>query len=71
VIGIAGWAVIFTLLVVWQGFALADPVDSWPAISEMLRTVTHRAIGRWILFSVWLWAGWHIFVRGWRFFFRI
>jgi hypothetical protein len=26
--------------------------------------------GRWVLFALWLWFGWHFFVRGWRFLLR-
>lgn len=24
-------------------------------------------VGRWALFGLWLWFGWHTFVRGWHF----
>jgi len=27
-------------------------------------------VGRWALFALWLWAGWHFFVRGWHFLLR-
>jgi hypothetical protein len=28
------------------------------------------ALGRAILFGLWLWLGWHVFIRGWTFFLR-
>jgi hypothetical protein len=27
-------------------------------------------LGRVLLFALWLWLGWHLFVRGWSFFLR-
>jgi hypothetical protein len=27
-------------------------------------------IGRWALFALWLWAGWHLFIRRWLFLLR-
>jgi hypothetical protein len=27
-------------------------------------------VGRWALFALWLWVGWHIFIRGWHFLLR-
>jgi hypothetical protein len=27
-------------------------------------------VGRWAVFALWLWFGWHLFVRGWHFFLR-
>jgi hypothetical protein len=27
-------------------------------------------LGRVVLFGLWLWLGWHLFIRGWRFFLR-
>ena len=68
--GIAVWAALFALLLGYQGFALVRDDDRWPAFSDVLRTVTKYPAGRWILFAVWLWLGWHLFVRGWRFFLR-
>ena len=36
----------------------------------MLRTVTRPLPGRLVLFGLWLWVGWHLFIRGWNFFLR-
>ena len=49
---------------------LADQHDRWPTFSDVIRTIMHHAVGRWVLFALWLWLGWHFFVRGWRFFLR-
>jgi hypothetical protein len=32
--------------------------------------VTRYPLGRWALFALWLWWGWHTFVRGWHFLLR-
>ena len=69
-IALAGWAVLIAAVLVWEGLGLVKPHDRWPTFSDMLRKVTHTAPGRWMLFGVWLWLGWHLFVRGWRFFLR-
>jgi len=68
--GVAVWAALFALLLGYQGFALVRDDDRWPAFSEVMRTVMRYPLGRWILFALWLWFGWHLFVRGWRFFLR-
>jgi len=69
-IGIIGWAVLAAAILVWEGIGIVRTGDSWPTLSGMLRTVTQTAPGRWIVFALWLWLGWHLFVRGWRFFLR-
>jgi hypothetical protein len=68
--GVAVWAALFALLLGYQGFALVRDDDRWPAFSDVMRTVMRYPVGRWILFALWLWFGWHLFVRGWRFFLR-
>jgi hypothetical protein len=70
VIALVGYGVIVGLLMAWQAVGLLAPNDSWPTLSDMLRRTTHHLVGRWILFGLWLWLGWHLFVRGWRFFLR-
>lgn len=70
VIGLIGWGVIIGALLVWEGLGLVYDHGRWPTLSDMLRTVTATVPGRWILFALWLWAGWHMFVRGWQFFLR-
>lgn len=70
VIGVVGWVVIMGALLAWEGLGLARVGDGWPTISDMLRTVNRSTAGRWLLFALWLWLGWHLFVRGWQFFLR-
>jgi Family of unknown function (DUF6186) len=68
--GLIGWAVVMGILLAYQGLCLVRPNDEWPAFSDLLRAVMRYPTGRWVLFGVWLWSGWHFFVRGWRFFLR-
>jgi hypothetical protein len=69
-IGFIGWFVLLGALMAWEGIGLVREGDAWPTFSEMLRTITRHSPGRWILFGLWLWIGWHFFVTGWRFFLR-
>ncbi len=69
-VGLIGWAVIVGVLLVWEGIGLVYGRDRWPTFSDMVRVATRTVPGRWILFALWLWLGWHMFVRGWRFFLR-
>ncbi|HEX9234878.1 MAG TPA: DUF6186 family protein [Actinomycetota bacterium] len=68
--GVAVWGLLFALLFAYQGFTLVHNNDRWPALSDVLGTVMRSPAGRWVLFALWLWFGWHLFVRGWRFFLR-
>jgi hypothetical protein len=61
--------VLFGAVLVWEGLGLTIG-EPWPTLSHMLRTVTRPLAGRLVLFGVWLWIGWHLFVRGWTFFLR-
>jgi len=69
-VGVIGWAVIIGVIVVWESIALISTRDAWPTFSDIMRMVTSRPAGRWIVFALWLWLGWHLFVRGWQFFLR-
>ena len=69
-VALVGYAVLFGALLAWQAVGLLRPGDDWPTLSELLRKVTRNTAGRWILFASWLWVGWHLFVRGWRFLLR-
>jgi hypothetical protein len=60
--GLIGWAVVFALVLVWQGIAIA--VRPWPTMSGLLESVTSPAV-RWVAFALWLWVGWHVFVHTW------
>lgn len=70
VIALIGWAVIVAVLLVWEGIGLVLGRERWPTFSDIVRAVTRTTAGRWMLFALWLWWGWHTFVRGWRFFLR-
>jgi Family of unknown function (DUF6256)/Family of unknown function (DUF6186) len=68
-IGYLAWAVLFGALFAWEGLALAR-VTGVPSLSDVVRVIMRYPAGRWALFALWLWAGWHIFVRRWQFLFR-
>jgi hypothetical protein len=63
------WAVLLGVLFVWEGLALTG-VTGVPSLSGVFRVITRYPLGRWALFALWLWAGWHFFVRGWHFLLR-
>lgn len=63
------WAVLFGALFAWEGLALAK-VDSVPSLSDVFRLIMRYPVGRWALFALWLWFGWHVFIRGWHFLLR-
>jgi hypothetical protein len=65
-IGYLAWAVLFGALFAWEGLALAG-VTGVPALSDAVRVIMRYPAGRWVLFAVWLWAGWRVFVRRWLF----
>ena len=68
-IGYLAWAVLFGALFAWEGLALAQ-VTGVPSFSDVVRVIMRYPVGRWALFALWLWAGWHIFVRRWQFLLR-
>ena len=68
-VGIVGWVIIVAAFLVWQGFALVY-TPTWPTMSEIFRSAMRPLLGRSIVYAVWLWIGWHLFVRGWSFFLR-
>ncbi len=67
VIGYLVWAVLFGALFAWEGLALSHLSGSVPTLSAAFRAIMRYPVGRWALFALWLWFGWHIFVRGWHF----
>ncbi len=66
--GLVGWGVVVAAVLVWEVVTLAKAPQGWPSLSDLLRVVVRPVPGRWALFAVWLWVGWHLFVRGWQFF---
>lgn len=69
-IGYLVWAILFGTLFAWEGLALVG-VTGVPTLSAVLRVITRYPAGRWALFALWLWAGWHFFIRGWHFLLRV
>jgi hypothetical protein len=68
VVGLTVWVLLLSGIVALESVALVRPHDAWPALSDLLRMVTRSQMGRWIAFGLWLWLGWHLFIRGWDFF---
>jgi hypothetical protein len=60
--GYLAWAVLFGALFAFEGLALAG-VSGVPALSDVVRAIMRYPAGRWVLFALWLWAGWRIFFR--------
>ena len=68
VAALVGWLVVLALLFPLQGIGMAR--EGWPTMSDMFGAFTRPLVGRWLLFGLWLWLGWHLFIRGWEFFLR-
>jgi len=68
-IGYLAWAVLFGALFAWEGLALAG-VSGVPSLSDVVRVIMRYPVGRWALFTLWLWAGWQFFIRRWLFLLR-
>lgn len=69
-IGYLVWAVLFGALFAWEGLALSHISGTVPTLSATFRAIMRYPFGRWALFALWLWFGWHIFIRGWHFLLR-
>ena len=68
-IAVGGWLAIVGALFVWQGLGLVRGPE-WPTLSDFFRAFMRLPPGRLLLFGLWLWLGWHLFIRGWSFFLR-
>jgi hypothetical protein len=62
-IAVVGWLGIVAALLVWQGIGLVHRPES-PTFSDFFRSFMTVPLGRFILFGLWLWLGWHQFIRG-------
>jgi hypothetical protein len=69
VIGYLIWALLFGALFAYEGVALTY-IHGVPTLSATFRVLMRYPFGRWALFALWLWLGWHFFVRGWHFLLR-
>ncbi len=68
-VGYLVWAVLFGGLFAWEGLSLTQ-FGGIPTLSDVFRVIMRYPVGRWALFALWLWSGWHFFVRGWHFLLR-
>jgi aryl-alcohol dehydrogenase-like predicted oxidoreductase len=60
------WAVLFDALFAWEGLALSHLSGVVPTLSDTFRVIMRYPAGRWALFALCPWFGWHIFIRGWH-----
>ncbi len=56
-----GYAVLAVAIVAYQVAGLV--LGRTATLAQALRRVTRFRAGRYLLIAVWLWAGWHTFVR--------
>jgi len=68
--GFVAWAVLFAAVMVVEALGLTLRGHQWPTLSDIFRVAMRPEWSRWLLFALWLWAGWHFFIRGWTFFLR-
>ena len=61
-VALIGWLVIVGTLFVWQGIGLVRGPE-WPTLSDFFRSFMSMPAGRAALFGLWLWLGWHLFIR--------
>ena len=68
--GYIAWAVVFAAVIVVEALGLTLRGHQWPTLSDIFRVAMRPEWSRWLLFALWVWAGWHFFIRGWTFFLR-
>ena len=56
------WALLGVAVVVCQLAAVISR-DRLPGMGSLVRMVTTRRAGRWLLVLAWMWLGWHAFAR--------
>jgi hypothetical protein len=61
-LAVGGWLVIVAVLLTWQGIGLVLGAE-WPTLTDFFRASMRSTTGRLVLFGLWLWLGWHLFVR--------
>ncbi len=69
VVGYVVWGILVGAVFAWEGLALAG-IASVPTLSDTFRVIMRYPPGRWALLALWLWFGWHLFIRGWHFLLR-
>jgi hypothetical protein len=69
VIALIGWLVIVGMFLMWQALGLVYAPE-WPTMSQLFRDFMEPLVGRAVMLALWLWLGWHLFIRGWNFFLR-
>ena len=57
-----GYAAIAAAMLLCQVIGLLGPRD-WPTVGKLIDFFTRAGVGRIAVMIVWLWLGWHVFVR--------
>ena len=57
------WVVILGAVFAWEGLAFAG-VTGVPTLGRVFGVIARHPFGRWSMFALWLWTGWHFFIRG-------
>ena len=58
------WGALAVLLIATQ--VVAVTTRRIPTLADLIKAMTRRPVVRVVLLAVWLWAGWHFFVRSSR-----
>ncbi|MDQ4069018.1 MAG: DUF6186 family protein [Actinomycetota bacterium] len=58
---LAGYAFVAVAAVACQLAALVSP--RIPTLGQAVSVLVRRRAGRWLALGLWLWTGWHLFVR--------
>ena len=65
--GAVGWSVLLAGLLLWE---LGGLLFGYPRIGDVISRITRWRWAAYLLFGLWMWVGWHFFIRGWHFFLR-
>ena len=61
-IAVGGWVGLVSAFVVLEVVGLRSR-GRVPTLGDIVGLFDRSRAGRWLLFGVWLWVGWHLFVR--------
>jgi uncharacterized protein DUF6186 len=68
--GFVAWGLVLAAFIVVEALGLILKGHQWPTLSDIMRVAMRPEWSRWLFFALWLWIGWHFFIRGWTFFLR-
>jgi hypothetical protein len=62
-LGYAVYALIAALAIAWGAFTYVRQ-PRFATLDNILARVMRHRVGRWIMWALWAFVGWHLFVRG-------